>query len=75
MPSPLTSFTSSYMPTLLLTLLILLGTTAAIAGGIYYSGQADDLGRYFLKKYYKAEAEAEKTALLAAGQTKAEGFL
>ncbi len=39
------------------------------------SGQADDLIKFVMEKYLKAEATAEEKALEKAGETKAEGFL
>lgn len=60
--------------TILVLTSILLGAIA-IAAGIYFSGQADDVMQYFAEKYFKAEAKAEEKALEKAGATKAEGFL
>ncbi len=55
--------------------LIVLATIGAIAGGVYMFGQADDLIKFVMEKYFKAEATAEEKALEKAGATKAEGFL
>ncbi len=59
----------------LLIAFIVLATVGAIAGGIYTSGQANDLVKFVIEKYFKAEATAEEKALEKAGETKAEGFL
>ncbi len=54
---------------------IVITALAVGIAGLYFSGQADDLFVYFAKKYYKAEAKAEATALEQVGEGKAEGFL
>lgn len=56
-------------------MLLLLTALAAIAGGIYLSGAGDDVTKWVMEKYFKAEAKAEEKALEKAGATKAEGFL
>ena len=48
---------------------------AVIAVGIYFSGYADDLGRWVAKKYYRGKAQAEAEALGKVGGERAEGFL
>ena len=58
-----------------LIILLVLTTLAAIAGGIYLSGAGDDVTKFIMEKYFKAEATAEEKALEKAGATKAEGFL
>ena len=39
------------------------------------TGAGDDVVKYVMEKYFKAEAKAEEKALEKAGATKAEGFL
>ena len=48
---------------------------ALAVAGLYFSGYADDLFVYYAKKFYKAKAKAEATALEQVGEGKAEGFL
>ena len=43
--------------------------------GVYFSGYADDFFLYYMKKFYKAKANAEIAALEKVGNTQAEGFL
>lgn len=59
----------------LLIAFIVLATIGAIAGGVYMSGQADDVIKFVMEKYFKAEAKAEEKVLEKAGETQAEGFL
>lgn len=54
---------------------LILTTLALAIGGLYISGQADDMFRFFAKKYYIAEAKAEEKALEKAGTEKVQGFL
>ena len=54
---------------------MLLTALAAIAGGIYMTGKGDDVIKFVMEKYFKAEAKAEEKALEKAGATQAEGFL
>lgn len=54
---------------------LVVATLVAIAAAIYFSGYADDILEYWAKKYYKAKAKTEATALQHAGSEKAEGFL
>ena len=68
-----TSFASGMSGTLIV--LLLLTTFVAVAGGIYVTGAGDDVVKYVMEKYFKAEAKAEEKALEKAGATKAEGFL
>jgi len=42
---------------------------------LYFSGYADDLFEHYLKRFYKAKAKAEVTALEKVGEGRAEGFL
>lgn len=48
---------------------------AVAAAGIYFSGYADDIGRWGAKKYYAGQAKAEAEALGKVGSEKAEAFL
>ena len=54
---------------------IVITALAVGIAGLYFSGQADDLFVYLAKKYYKAEAKAEASALEQVGEGQAEGFL
>ena len=42
---------------------------------MYFSGYADDFFEYYLKRFYKAKAKAEITALENVGEGQASGFL
>jgi len=58
------------------TVITIVITVIAVAlTALYFSGYADDLFKYYAKKFYKAEAKAEMTALEKVGEGKAEGFL
>ena len=59
----------------LLIALLIITTLAAVAGGIYVTGAADDVIEFVMVKYFKAEAKAEEKALETAGVTAGEGFL
>lgn len=59
----------------LLIALIVLTTLGAVAGGVYMSGAADDVIKFVMEKYFKAEARAEEKMLEKAGEGQAEGFL
>lgn len=48
---------------------------AVVAAGIYFSGYADDAGRWGAKKYYVGKAKAETEAMGKVGSEKAEDFL
>lgn len=63
------------MPSALLSATILLTVLAAIAGAIYLSGTTDDVIKFVMEKYFKAEARTEEKMLEKAGETRAEGFL
>ena len=54
---------------------IVLTVLAAVAGGVYMSGAADDVVKFVMEKYFKAEAKAEEKMLEKSGETAAEGFL
>ena len=59
-----------------LTVTAIIVTVLALAvAGVYFSGYADDFFVYYMKKFYKAKAKAEMTALENVGEGKAEGFL
>jgi len=54
---------------------VIITVLALAVAGLYFSGYADDLFVYYAKKFYKAKAKAEVTALEHVGEGKAEGFL
>jgi hypothetical protein len=58
-----------------ITVAVIVTVLAVVAAGIYFSGYADDVGRWAAKKYYGAKAKAEITAMGKVGSEKAEGFL
>lgn len=55
--------------------LIVVSTLAAMVVGIYMSPVKDDVEKFIMEKFFKAEAKAEEKALGQAGETQAEGFL
>ena len=55
--------------------LIVLTTVAAVIIGVYMSPVGEDVTRWAMEKFFKAEAKAEEKALEKAGETKAEDFL
>lgn len=59
----------------LLIISILLTVLAAVAGGVYMSGAADDVIKFVMEKYFKAEAKGEEKLLEKSGEGAAEGFL
>lgn len=59
----------------LLVVTIVLTVLAAVAGGVYMSGAADDVIKFVMEKYFKAEARAEEKMLEKSGEGAAEGFL
>ena len=63
------------IPTYVFAILVFSTLVAMLAGGVYMSGKGDDVVKYVMEKYFKAEATAEEKALEQAGETKAEGFL
>lgn len=63
------------LSTVSITIAVLVTLLAVVAAAIYFSGYADDLGRWGAKKYYVGKAEAEAKALGNMGGEKVEGFL
>ncbi|KAK0517184.1 hypothetical protein JMJ35_000339 [Cladonia borealis] len=55
--------------------LIVLTTIGAVVVGVYMSPVGEDVTKWAMEKFFKAEAKAEEKALEKAGETKAEGFL
>ena len=55
--------------------LIVLTTIGAVVVGVYMSPVGEDVTKWVMEKFFKAEAKAEEKALEKAGETKAEGFL
>jgi hypothetical protein len=55
--------------------LIVVSTLAAVVVGIYMSPVKDDVEKFIMEKFFKAEAKAEEKALGQAGETQAQGFL
>lgn len=53
----------------------LLTALLAIAAAVYFSPYKDDVAKFMAERFFKAKAEAEKTALKAAGTEKAQSFL
>ncbi|KAK3170570.1 hypothetical protein OEA41_002651 [Lepraria neglecta] len=65
---------SSGMPGWLIALIVLTTIGAAIVGA-YMSPVGEDVTKWVMEKFFKAEAKAEEKALEKAGETQAEGFL
>ena len=63
------------MASWLIYLLSLLTALLGLAVGIYFSPYKDDIAKFMAERFFKAKAEAEKTALKAAGTEKAQSFL
>jgi len=68
------SSSSSGMPSWLIALIVI-STLAAVIIGVYMSPVKDDVEKFVMEKFFKAEAKAEEKALEQAGETQAEGFL
>lgn len=54
---------------------IIITVLALVVAGVYFSGYADDFFVYYVKKFYKAKAKAEVSALEKVGEGQAESFL
>ena len=65
---------SSGMPGWLIALIIVTTLTAVVIG-VYMSPVGEDVTKWVMEKYFKAEATAAEKALEKAGETKAEGFM
>ena len=65
---------SSGMPGWLIALTVLATIGAAIVG-VYMSPVGEDVTKWVMEKFFKAEAKAEEKALEKASETQAEGFL
>ena len=75
MSSSSSSSSSTLTSPYVLTPLVILTTILALAAGVYLSGHGDDVAKYFASRFFKAKAEAEKTALRHAGGEKGKAFL
>lgn len=67
--------TSSKLYTGLTVTGIIITVLALVVAGVYFSGYADDFFVYYVKKFYKAKAKAEVSALEKVGEGQAESFL
>ena len=55
--------------------LIVLTTIGATIVGVYMSPVGEDVTKWVMENFFKAEAKAEEKALEKASETQAEGFL
>ncbi len=54
---------------------LILTALAAVAGAVYMSGAADDVVKFVMERYFKAEAKAEEKLLEKSGEGMVEGVL